>query len=146
MGTWSLSLGDPKLEAYFHHDTPPSACLSAGIGLPVSLRLAWGGLKNGCLFQSGGCCRPCSFWVLRTPGVSQIVSLPVSVPRLHRPCLCFSSSPPSWSLVLSSLCPVPAVTVSIALAPGQSREPGLPARPWGPHSLVMGVLRGPSLQ
>lgn len=53
MGTWSLSLGDPKLEAYFHHDTPPSACLSAGIGLPVSLRLAWGVSRMGAFSSLG---------------------------------------------------------------------------------------------
>lgn len=57
---------------------------------------------------------------------------PLSLPLLFL----FSPSLGLWPP--SSLCPIPAVTGSTALAPEQSREPDLPPQPWDPHSLVMG--------
>lgn len=64
MGTWSLSLGDPKHEAYFHHGAQPSA-YQRGFGLSVSLRLPTPsqagqgqGLKHECLSSLGAAADP----------------------------------------------------------------------------------------
>ena len=83
MRTGSLSLGDPKHEAYLHRGVQPSAW-QQDFGLSVSLRLPnhppgqGQGLKQRCLSSSGAAADPAP----RNPWGWPSLSLPVSVPQL----------------------------------------------------------------
>lgn len=138
MRTGSLSLGDPKHEAYLHRGVQPSTW-QQDFGLSVSLRLPnhppgqGQGLKQRCL-SSPGPAADCSFQVLGTPGAGQVcLSLCPTTP-LSLPLLIYFS--PSLGLQPSLPLPIPAVTRGTTLALGQSREPDLLPRPaLGPPSL-----------
>lgn len=140
MRTGSLSLGDPKHEAYLHRGVQPSTW-QQDFGLSVSLRLPNNppgqgqGLKQRCLSSPGAATDPAPSRSSEPLGLAKFVS-PCLCPTTPLPLPLLIYFSPSLGLQPPLPLPIPAVTQGTTLALGQSREPDLLPRPaLGPPSL-----------